>query len=50
MKRFFNPKSLPHRARNIMAVTAVVVGVAVGAVAIFEKPLIQAATDFFSSC
>jgi hypothetical protein len=50
MKYFTNPKELPAGIRNALTTAAVVVGVAVGIAAIFEKPIIKAATDFFSTC
>jgi hypothetical protein len=50
MKYFTNPKELPAGIRNALTIAAVVVGVVVGIAAIFEKPIIKAATDFFSAC
>ena len=49
MKYFTNPKELPAGTRNALTIAAVMVGVAVGIAAIFEKPIIKAATDFFST-
>ncbi|MEQ8686313.1 MAG: hypothetical protein RIE86_13530 [Imperialibacter sp.] len=50
MKYFTSPKDQPTWVRNTLTIVAVVVGVAVGITAIFEKPIIKAATDFFSAC
>ena len=50
MKYFTNAKELPAGIRNALTIAAVVMGVAVGIAAIFEKPIIKAATDFFSTC
>ncbi|CAD5268510.1 MULTISPECIES: hypothetical protein [unclassified Imperialibacter] len=50
MKYFTSPKELPARVRNTLTIAALVVGVVVGIAAIFEKPIIKAATDFFSTC
>ncbi|MEQ8414653.1 MAG: hypothetical protein RIF36_27735 [Imperialibacter sp.] len=50
MKYFTSPKDQPTWVRNTLTIVAVVVGVVVGITAIFEKPIIKAATDFFSAC
>lgn len=40
----------PSKKKNLVVATAVLLGILVGVLAIFEKPIIKAAFDFFSSC
>jgi hypothetical protein len=44
-----NPTTPPGE-KNLAVATAVLLGILVGLLAIFEKPIIKAASDFFSSC
>ena len=50
MKSAKSLENLSSRHKGKLMVLAVLAGVIVGALAIFEKPLLKAATDFFSSC
>jgi len=50
MRGIFSIEGLSPRRRSLLAVSAVLLGVIVGALALFEKPIVKAAADFFSAC
>lgn len=50
MKSVKNLDNFSARHKSKLMILAVLTGVIVGALAIFEKPLLKAATDFFGSC
>lgn len=50
MRGIFSIERHSPRRRSLLAVSAVLLGVIVGALALFEQPIMKAAVDFFSTC